>query len=251
MKPKNPYQKDFSMATPPEMRIPWKLTPHEHEIWVDIEQVIFDFTKNFDISHLKTNNGWEFRADSKNKYGLIATEENAKFSMELEFNLENTNIMVGFLSSYENISPVHVWFDNDKDDLCNTCNPWDCTCQEFSNYFGTQPGLWGCAKEVSFAREFWHSHKCTTKSEVEINAGCKNGFPLGKIASDAQFHKIKPLRKESKVSVYNSHLVKHKGKGKHVIYFCLPKSSPYQKFKLLQLSYSKSKLSKERELRHN
>lgn len=50
----------------------------------------------------------------------------------------------------------------------SSCNDWSCTCQGFSNMFGTGPGRWGSAKGDSDATSFWVSHKCSTRPTAEL-----------------------------------------------------------------------------------
>lgn len=116
----NIYQEDFSMKDPPEYRLPWRLTDKDVRDWVELKYESIDFSEKSCLSYLKSNRDWEFRSDSKDKFGLIATKESAHMSLELNFALDVTHLIVGFLSSYENVSPVHVWFSNlDDDVLCN------------------------------------------------------------------------------------------------------------------------------------
>eukprot|EP01062_Namystynia_karyoxenos_P081706 TRINITY_DN9032_c0_g1_i7.p1 TRINITY_DN9032_c0_g1~~TRINITY_DN9032_c0_g1_i7.p1 ORF type:complete len:4691 (+),score=766.31 TRINITY_DN9032_c0_g1_i7:180-14252(+) len=53
------------------------------------------------------------------------------------------------------------------------CNPWGCTCQGFSNYFGTHPGHWGCATDP-VAQHWWGAtNNCPTATSGEMDLlGC-------------------------------------------------------------------------------
>ena len=46
------------------------------------------------------------------------------------------------------------------------CELWGCTCQGFSNAFGTSPGKWARAKSSLSARDWWLDRKCLTSSTV-------------------------------------------------------------------------------------
>jgi hypothetical protein len=42
------------------------------------------------------------------------------------------------------------------------CVTWGCSCQGFSNLFGTLPTRWGKAVGNSAAKRWWRAHKCAT-----------------------------------------------------------------------------------------
>jgi hypothetical protein len=46
------------------------------------------------------------------------------------------------------------------------CELWGCTCQGFSNAFGTSPGKWARAKSSLSARDWWLDRECLTSSTV-------------------------------------------------------------------------------------
>jgi len=256
-----PYQEDFSMENPPRNRMPFRLTELDIENWVDSDFIIIDFTKESSMKYVMKNNDWEFRSETrKNKTGLIADTAKAHMSVEFDATLDFTRLIVGFLSTYENISPVHIWFDHDGNELCSNCEYFGCTCQGFSDYWGTGkfPGVgkkWGCARDQpNYVKRFWKKNECETIPAEESRRhlrreGChltdkgqegERAWPI--MAESFGFNIIDPLRYDN-VSIYNSALVQIEGKGKHSIYFCLPKHEPYQKFKLLSLGWSTVKES--------
>ena len=101
-------------------RLPWRLTDKDVRNWVESRYETINFSEESCLAYLKSNRGWEFRSDSKDKFGLIATDANAHMSLDLKFTLDVTHLLVGFLSSYENVSPVHIWFsDSDNESLCS------------------------------------------------------------------------------------------------------------------------------------
>jgi len=254
-----PYQEDFSMENPPRNRMPFRLTELDVENWVASNFTTIDFTQESAMKYVTKNNGWEFRSETrKNKTGLIADTAKAHMGIEFDATLDFTRIIVGFLSTYENISPVHVWFDHDGDELCSNCEYFGCTCQGFSDYWGTGkfPGVgkkWGCARaQPSHIKSFWKQNECQTvptkkagrNLRMAVGGGChltdegqegKKVWPT--MAEKFGLNIIDPLR-HGNVSIYNSALVQIQGKGKHSIHFCLPKNEPYQKFKLLSLGWS-------------
>jgi len=113
------YEHDFTLKDPPVMRPPWRLTKADDKKYVtDYVDIQLDkitywnfLLKEPSEENIGVNDGWTFYSDTrKNKTGMIATEVKSHISFKLDV-MKDATILLGYLTTYENISPVNVWFD--------------------------------------------------------------------------------------------------------------------------------------------
>lgn len=80
----------------------------------------------------------------------------------------------GFLLSTDKSRTAKSIFSIFRWDLegdCAECAEWACSCQTFSNHFGTKAGgTWGCAEYIQAA--WWANKGCDTHPTVEDHPGC-------------------------------------------------------------------------------
>ena len=127
------YAEDRSMHSPPILKTPWRMTQAEVEKYTHAAVTSMHFMKRAPTAaEIGVAEGWEFIADSKGKTGMIATKAGSHVSFKLEPAVYET-LLVGYLTSYEKITPVRVWVDHDaaadqtacrNPKLGKTIDPW-------------------------------------------------------------------------------------------------------------------------------
>ena len=93
-----------------------------------------DFTEGVVEENVVLNRGWKLISDGKSFPAMIARESHARLAVKLNFNLEFNNVVIKYASFNKNLSPVHVWFDDDSDTLCETCQSWSTILKAGNNF---------------------------------------------------------------------------------------------------------------------
>jgi len=116
------------MFDPPILKTPWRMTPKEVDKYTHATVTSINFMKRPPaMAEIGVIEGWEHMADSKSKTGMIATKVGSHVSFKLEPAVHET-LLVGYLTSYEKITPANLWIDQSATGDCGTkgetIDPW-------------------------------------------------------------------------------------------------------------------------------
>ena len=145
-------------------RPPWRLTTEELTMFVLARKKIIDFTGKTSSAQAAERslvgdtgpNGWSVFADSKQKFGLIATRAGAHAAVPVDLYSENDWLAVGHLTSYQNVSSLAAWLDKSPKDDRSVCTA-TATVKGMTKHFRKQPH-----KKVIGGRSAWHNDGART-----------------------------------------------------------------------------------------